>query len=87
MSYQVTITADARKELKRLPRAVVVRITRKLVALGEDPRPPGCLKLKGNEGIMWRVRVGDYRILYTIEDELRVVDIRKIGNRREVYDR
>ena len=87
MIYEVTITADARRELKRLSGPIVVRITKKLYALGQNPRPPGCLKMKGFDGIMWRVRVGDYRILYTIEDVLRIVDIRKIGPRGDVYER
>ena len=87
MSYQVTIAADARKELKRLSGRTLARVTKALLALGDDPRPPGCLKMKGWDGIMWRVRVGDYRILYTIEDVLRIVDIRRIGPRGDVYER
>ena len=87
MSYRVTITEAARKELRDMRGAILKRVTKKLLSLGEDPRPPGCLKLKGNEGDMWRVRVGDHRDVYTLEDVLRIVDIRKIGHRGDIYDR
>ena len=60
------------------------RIVRRISALAEDPRPPGCEKLAGAENA-WRARQGDFRILFTIDDEARVVDVFKIGHRREVY--
>jgi mRNA interferase RelE/StbE len=56
----------------------------RIKALAGDPRPNGCEKLAGASNA-WRVRQGDYRILYTVDDETRVVDIFKIGHRREVY--
>ena len=87
MRYTVVFAVTARRELERLRDPLLKRISKKIDELEEDPRPAGCLKLKGNDGDMWRVRVGDYRILYTIEDVLRIVDIRKIGHRGDVYDR
>jgi mRNA interferase RelE/StbE len=53
------------------------------MALETDPRPPGCVKLAGREG--WRVRVGDYRVLYSIDDNARVISVKQIGHRRDVY--
>ena len=86
MKYTLVFAKTAEKELDRLSEPHLKRVSRKLDELERDPRPPGCVKLKGYEGEMWRVRAGDYRILYVIEDVLKVVDIRKIGHRREVYD-
>jgi mRNA interferase RelE/StbE len=68
--YTVVFAVTARKELEKLRDPLLKRISRKIDELEQDPRPPGCLKMRGTEGDMWRVRVGDYRILYTIEDVL-----------------
>jgi len=54
-------------------------------ALASDPRPNGCKKLKGSEGELWRIRVGDYRVVYFIEDEIELVDIQRVRHRKEVY--
>jgi mRNA interferase RelE/StbE len=53
--------------------------------LAENPRPAGVKKLKGNNEDLYRIRSGDYRVVYSIEDEIRVVDIRKIGHRKDIY--
>ena len=58
-------------------------MVRRIQALGSEPRPPGCEKLAGKEG--YRVRQGDYRILYTLDDEQRALVVVKIGHRRDVY--
>ncbi|MCL4523300.1 MAG: type II toxin-antitoxin system RelE/ParE family toxin [Acidobacteria bacterium] len=71
------------RELRRLPSRDVERIVRVIESLGESPRPTGCHKLATGDG--FRVRQGDYRILYTIDDEARVIEIYKIGHRRDVY--
>ncbi len=83
--YDLRITAAAAKELDALPRkkdrqAVVVRIR----ALAEEPRPPGCVKLSGVEGL-YRVRQGPYRIVYTIEDDRLVVIVIRVADRKEAY--
>jgi mRNA interferase RelE/StbE len=62
VSWRVNLARDAKKELARLPAAVQKRVARVLLSLEEDPFPAGCKKLKNRDG--WRVRVGDYRILY-----------------------
>jgi mRNA interferase RelE/StbE len=57
----------------------------RLEQLGSVPRPPGCKKLKGGDNV-WRIRVGDYRIVYVIDDAARTVDVTRIAHRREVYE-
>lgn len=83
-SYRVVLTASAEKELDGLPSKVVVRIVARLEQLANSPRPPGCKKLKSGDN-QWRVRVGDYRIVYEIDDKAKIVDVTRIAHRREVY--
>jgi mRNA interferase RelE/StbE len=84
MSYFVLISAVARRAIARLPKSVRSRVDLAILALGDDPRPPGCSKLAGtSKG--WRIRVGDWRILYTIEDNRLTVLVVDVGHRREVY--
>jgi mRNA interferase RelE/StbE len=85
--YQIIIKPAVKKELKKLSPSIVTPISIKIDNLAKNPRPPGCKKLVNNEDELWRVRVGDYRILYTIDDKIRIVDIVNIGNRRDVYRR
>jgi len=61
------------------------RIDRKILALADDPRPTGCKKLRGYKD-QWRIRAGDWRVLYIIDDTAKVVRITRIANRREVYE-
>lgn len=61
------------------------KLASKIDRLATDPRPTGCLKLKGRSEELWRIRSGDYRILYAIDDVIRIVDVRQVGHRREVY--
>jgi mRNA interferase RelE/StbE len=84
-SYRVALTASAEKELHRLPAKVVARIMPRLEHLASAPRPAGCKKLKGGDK-EWRIRVGDYRIVYVIDDTARTVDVTRIAHRREVYE-
>lgn len=82
--YRLQIKRTAERDLRRLPRSAFERLNDQILALREDPRPPGVKKLKGKlEG--WRVRVGQYRILYQIDDEKRVVMIARVRHRRDVY--
>jgi len=84
-SYRVALTASAEKELHGLSAKVIVRIMARLERLSLAPRPPGCKKLKGGSN-EWRIRVGDYRIVYEIDDAARTVDVMRIAHRREVYE-
>jgi mRNA interferase RelE/StbE len=85
-SYHVVLTSSAEKELQRLPRQVIARMISRLENLGSNPRPPGCKKLKGGDR-EWRVRVGDYRAVYTIDDTKLLVEVTRIRHRSEVYER
>ena len=82
--YSVKITSRAEGELKRLDRPVKNRVVTAILALGSDPRPPGCLKVKSAEGV-WRIRVGDWRIGYEIVDSLQEVVVIRVGHRSEFY--
>jgi mRNA interferase RelE/StbE len=83
-SYRVALTAGAEKELHGLPSKLVARIVARLEQLAVSSRPPGCKKLKTGDN-QWRVRVGDYRIVYEIDDAAKTVDVTRIAHRREVY--
>jgi mRNA interferase RelE/StbE len=85
VSYQVSLTASAEKELHGLPAKVVSRIVRRVEALATTPRPPRCKKLKGGDN-EWRIRVGDYRAVYEIDDDAQTVDVTRIAHRREAYE-
>ncbi|MFZ0706240.1 MAG: type II toxin-antitoxin system RelE/ParE family toxin [Candidatus Korobacteraceae bacterium] len=84
-SYKVEVKPSARKELEVLPDQVLARMISKLEALGENPRPAGCKKLKGYKD-QWRIRVGDWRAVYLINDQTKLVSVTRIAHRREVYD-
>ena len=83
MSYTVLILRRAQKELAQLPAEPFERVRESIRALAQDPRPPGCLRLTGREG--WRIRVGDYRVIYDIDDPQQVVTVLHIGHRADVY--
>jgi mRNA interferase RelE/StbE len=83
MTYRLEFTRSAQKEFLRLADALSERVIRKLRELQETPRPDGVKKLQGREG--YRVRVGDYRMLYTIDDAARVIIVLSIAHRRDVY--
>ena len=85
MNYRVLIDARAVKQLQKLPKSVVERIDAAIAALSENPRPTGVKMLQGRLKPGWRVRVGDYRILYRIDDTAGDVRVFEIGHRREVY--
>lgn len=61
------------------------RIILKSESLAENPYPSGVKKLKGSEDIFWRVRVGNYRVIYSVDDEIKIIDIRKVGHRKDIY--
>jgi mRNA interferase RelE/StbE len=75
------------KELAELPRKIIAQLDTRIRALADNPRPPGCKALKGKQwqGLM-RVRSGNYRIVYSVADDPRVVTVVKIGDRKDVYE-
>lgn len=84
MSYHVSFKASANKALDKLPKLLQERVLEPVIALSDNPRPPGAVKLAGGSGL-WRVRIGDYRLVYLIDDQRQTVDIRIVAHRREVY--
>jgi mRNA interferase RelE/StbE len=84
MSYTIDVTNAAARELRRLTPEVQLRLNAVLIALEDDPRPAGCRKLKGRTD-EYRVRDGDYRIVYKIRDRQLLVVVIHVGNRRDVY--
>ena len=83
--YSINVARAARKELESLDASEVKRIFPKIMALSKQPRPSGCLKLTG-EDTLWRIRVGDYRIIYEIDDTSEIIDIVRIRHRSRAYD-
>jgi mRNA interferase RelE/StbE len=82
-SYNVLIKPSAAKELERLPDKVRRQIAKRIASLADRPRPIGCEQLTGED--LYRIRQGDYRVVYSIADAALTVLVVRIGNRREVY--
>lgn len=83
MAYTVTIKRSAEREMAALPEKVFDRVTDTIIALESNPRKSGSKKLRGSTH--YRIRVGDYRVLYTIDDKNHGVEIIAVGHRKEVY--
>jgi len=83
-TYQIQLSPRAFDQLKELPKKIGRQIASKIDALANDPRPKGCKKLEA-AGSIYRIRSGDYRILYQIKDKALIVLIIRIGNRKDVY--
>jgi mRNA interferase RelE/StbE len=86
VTYEVRFDKTAAKALSKLDRQVRLRVTGVVETLARDPRPPAATPLRGDSSL-WRIRTGDYRIVYTIRDHELVVLVVKIGHRRDVYGR
>ena len=85
MSYVVRIGRDAERDISAVRASVVPRIFKAIKALATDPRPAGCKKLKGAHSESWRIRVGAHRIIYIIDDGIRIVEVREVGHRKDIY--
>ncbi|HIJ51900.1 MAG TPA: type II toxin-antitoxin system RelE/ParE family toxin [Planctomycetes bacterium] len=81
--YKITIKKSAAKELSDIPKKDLPKIVKRIQSLAQNPRPHGSQKLSGQE--QYRIRQGDYRIVYSVNDKVLAVDVFKIGHRREVY--
>jgi mRNA interferase RelE/StbE len=82
--YAITFARSARKELESLPASVIDRVWPRIESLSQMPRPNGCRKLSGERNL-WRLRVGDYRIVYSVDEQRRIVDINAVRHRRDAY--
>lgn len=83
MSYRLELSSRALRDLKKLPEQVRQRLQPQIESLATDPRPPGVVKLEGTEN-GYRIRIGDYRVLYEIHDAVLRVAVVKVGHRRDV---
>ena len=81
--YRVRVERKAQKALSKIPEPYYSNIKGAILRLAEDPRPEGYKKLKGRQG--YRIRVGNYRIIYEIQDKLLLVDVIDLGHRKEIY--
>ena len=84
--YEVYLERAAENDLKRLPTTTFHRNISQIRALAENPRPSGCRKLAGSKND-WRIRIGDHRVLYEIDEKVKAVRIMRVRHRREVYRR
>ena len=84
MRYTIVFEKDAQKKLYKLPEATRNKIIIKVSGLAADPRPPGCKKLTGRPG--YRIRIGDYRVIYLIEDGKLSILVLDVGNRKNIYE-
>lgn len=82
--YRILLERAAEKDLARLSSGIHDRVILAIQALATNPRPVGCRKLAGSKSD-WRIRVGDYRVVYEIADEIRIVRVNRVRHRREVY--
>lgn len=85
MTYRIDVRPAAVRALKKLDPPIRRRIQGAIALLAEDPRPPAARALRGRPGL--RVRVGDYRIIYTVADDVLLIVVVTLGHRRDVYDR
>ncbi len=81
--YRIEVKRSAQKELAQISPPYNKRIIEAIDTLATDPRPAGVKKLKGEEA--YRIRVADYRIVYTIQDTIKIVEIQRIGHRKDIY--
>ncbi len=83
--YKIIVDHSAEKDLDRLSKEIVRKIARVIDRLAKDPKPSGVKKLKASAEDLYRVRSGDYRIIYAIEEEIKIVNIRRVRHRKDVY--
>jgi len=83
--YRIVISSSAQRELRRLDKNVKNRITAAILGLAENPRPHNCLKVKAEENL-WRIRIGDWRVGYALDDKAQIVDVVRIDHRSRFYE-
>jgi mRNA interferase RelE/StbE len=83
-NYKITFSRSAKRELGSLDNRLIQRIIIRIESLASNPRPDGCRKIRGGSNL-WRIRAGDYRIIYSVDDNLQTIDIVAVRHRREAY--
>ncbi len=84
--YLITFKRSAEKEIQKLPNQIIKRLSVAIDGLSSNPRPSGCKKLEGQKESLWRIRIGEYRVIYSIEDTIKIIEIRRVGHRKDVYE-
>jgi mRNA interferase RelE/StbE len=87
MAYRIEISPSAARQVRKLSRRALARITDKVDALADDPRPEGAKKLIGTNEYLYRIRTGDYWIIHQVRDEVLIVLVVHVGHRKDVYRR
>ncbi|HSB13801.1 MAG TPA: type II toxin-antitoxin system RelE/ParE family toxin [Bryobacteraceae bacterium] len=82
--HEILVSSQAGRDLRRAPAVILQRVVRAIKALSNDPRPSGARKITGSKND-WRIRIGDYRVLYELNDTERTVRVMRVRHRREVY--
>ena len=82
--YEVSLEHRAERDLKKLPGEIFYRIIPYIKALSEDPKPSGCRKIKGSKND-WRIRIGEYRVIYEIDERVKAVKVMRVRHRKDVY--
>jgi mRNA interferase RelE/StbE len=82
--YELYVERTTERDLKALPAQVFRRVISHINVLSQNPRPPGCHKITGSKSD-WRIRIGDYRVIYEIDDKAKIVRVMRVGHRREIY--
>ncbi len=83
--YKIEFDSRVKKDLKSVPSQDIKRIKSAILELSNNPRPSGCTKLKGNNRDYFRIRVGNYRVIYSIEDNILSIIVVRVGHRKEIY--
>jgi len=84
MAYVVIIKRSAQKQIEKLPAYIIPKVRAVILSLENQPRPAGCVKLTGSDNI-YRIRVGDYRIVYEVSDDVLTVYVFDVDHRKQVY--
>jgi len=82
--YRIEFKQTAKKELAQLPRPIAKKVAERIKALAENPRPDGCKKLPGS-AYSYQIRINDYRVVYSIVDQRLIIQVIKIGHRKDIY--
>ena len=83
MTYKISILRRAQKQLAKIPANDYKKVKQAILNLSRNPRPPGSKKLKGRQG--WRIRQGDYRVIYEIQDDQLIILVLEVGDRKDIY--
>jgi mRNA interferase RelE/StbE len=84
--YKIIVSNSAEKDMDKLSAGTMKKVANAIDRLSLVPRPIGCLKLKGTKENLWRIRIGDYRLIYLIADTIEVIDVRRVRHRKDVYE-